>query len=81
MRQCSPGVDGVTKELAEPAASMLLPEVTALFCYLYLHGICVEDWCLSVVVSVKKKGDDLVDMDNFRGVHLLSFSGNGSLRA
>ena len=73
LRECAPSVDGLSKRWAVPLLTVLLPEVTALFSYIMFHGMCPEDWCLAVVASIKKKGEDLEDMDNFRGVHLLAF--------
>ena len=67
------GIDGLTKEFAQPIANQLLPEVTALFSHLYCTGVSVKDWALSIVVSIKKKGVSLIDMDNFRGIHVLQF--------
>ena len=67
------GIDGLNKSYAVPIANQMLTEVTALFSYIYCTGICVKDWSLSIVVSIKKKGISLTDMDNFRGVHVLQF--------
>ena len=34
-------------------------------------GISIVDWCLSLITSIKKKGQTIWDMDNYRGIHLL----------
>ncbi len=73
LRECAPGVDGLSKRWAAPLVAVLLSEVTALFSFLLMRGKCPEDWALAIVASIKKKGHDNSDMNNFRGVHILSF--------
>ena len=73
LKNSAAGIDGLTKEYAQPIASQMLTEVTALFSHIYCTGVCVKDWALSIVISIKKKGISLVDMDNMRGIHVLQF--------
>ena len=49
-----------------------LPLVHFLFCKLAASCRILQSWNTSIVVSVKKKGLSRTDMDNFRGIHLLS---------
>jgi len=73
LHEGAPGVDGLSKRWAAPLLTVLLPEVTALFSFVVSRGTCPEDWALAVVASIKKKGHDNADMNNFRGVHILAF--------
>ena len=73
LRQCAPGIDGLSKMWMKPLETALLPAMTALFSYVYSRGVTVEYWTLAVIVSIRKKDPSLTNMDNFRGVHLLSF--------
>ena len=57
----------------KPLFDALLPAVTALFSYVYSHGIAMPSWSIAVIISIKKKDPSLTDMNNFRGIHLLSF--------
>ena len=50
----------------------MIPHVTALFSYIFRHGVAVEDWALAVIVSLKKKENSVTSMDNMRGVHVLA---------
>ena len=72
LNECAAGVDGLTKRLLQPAAKLLLHEISSMFTHIYCKGCSISDWCLSIVVSIKKKGNSLVNMDNFRGIHLLN---------
>jgi hypothetical protein len=73
MRECSPGIDGLSKRWVFPALLAILPEITELFSHVFAHGLGIEEWALGVLVCIKKKGSDLSDLDNFRGIHLLPF--------
>jgi len=73
LRECSAGIDGMTKRWAKPVVSGLLTEVAQIFKQVYSSGTAISDWVLSIVVSIKKKGVSLTDMDNFRGIHVLQF--------
>ena len=73
LRQCSPGLDGVSKMFMKPILEQLLPAVTALFSYVYTKGIAMPAWSIAVIISIKKKDPSVTDMNNFRGIHLLSF--------
>ena len=73
LRQCAAGIDGLSKMWLKPLETTLLPVMTALFSYVYSRGATLEYWSLAVIASIRKKDPSLTNMDNFRGVHLLSF--------
>ena len=73
MHECAAGLDGHSKRKLQHFISALLSPVTLLFCHLYETGACVEAWCVAVIVSIRKKGVDLHDLNNYRGIHLLAF--------
>ena len=50
LRQCAASIDGMSKMWLKPLERELLPLVTALFSYVYRHGLSVESWALAVVV-------------------------------
>ena len=73
LNECASGVEGLTKKAVAPALLVMLSEITALFSFLRISGLSLDEWSLSVIQLVKKKGNSLVDLSNFRGVHLLCF--------
>ena len=73
MHESACSVDGLSKKSVRPAIISLLPEITALFSYLRVNGLSLDEWAISVITAVKKKEPSLTDMSNFRGVHVLCF--------
>ena len=71
MRECAPGIDGVSKRWVLPP--LLIPLLAAIYSFIYAHGISNDAWELAIVASVKKNGPSLTDMTNQRGVHILQF--------
>ena len=53
---CAAGVNGLKKICFLPAETLMLHEMAALFSCIYAEGVPSVDWCLSIVASVKKKG-------------------------
>ena len=49
----------------------MLHEIDALFSVIFATGSHIVDWCMSIITSMKKKGQDIWDIDNYRGMHLL----------
>jgi len=73
LNSASPGIDGLTKAVLKPILTPLLPAFTTLFDHLYKFGLPLDEVALAAVLALKKKGSSLRDLDNFRGIHLLSF--------
>jgi len=73
MRQCAPGLDGLHKACFAAGSDVLFPIIAGLFSYLLACGEVVGEWCLAVIVLIQKKGDSVLDLDNFRGITLASF--------
>ena len=72
LNHCSAGLDWTTKKLFPLFFTNLLPLVYFLFYQLASACCTLQCWRISIVVSVKKKGLSLTDMDNFRRIHLLN---------
>ncbi len=66
-------LDGTSRPLILPFLSVVLLWVAPLFQAMAFLGVSIPAWAISVLVSIKKKGTSLLDMDNFRGIHVLSF--------
>ena len=49
----------------------MLHEIAALFSVIFATGSPIIDWCMSNITSMKKKGQDIWDFDNYRDIHLL----------
>ena len=54
LKQCSHGIDGLSKKQLFPLLQTFVPHVTALFSYIFRKGVSVEDWALAIIVSLKK---------------------------
>ena len=55
MHQGTFGLDGTSKKWIHPLRTALIPIMTALFSYVYLHGATLSAWSLAVIVSLEKK--------------------------
>ena len=73
MRECAPGIDGISKRWVVPLRSLIVPLLKVVYSFIYAHGVPIDDWELAIVASVKKSGSSLMDMSNMRGVHVLQF--------
>jgi hypothetical protein len=56
-----------------PFLDIILIWIVPLFQMIAFHGVMVSSWGMSMLVSVKKKAQSLWDLDNFRGIHVLSY--------
>jgi hypothetical protein len=73
LHESSPSIDGVSRHLVLPFLDIVLIWVVPLFQVIAFRGVMVSSWAMSMLVSVKKKAQSLWDLDNFRGIHVLSF--------
>ena len=70
MRECAPGIDGISKHWVVPPRSLVVPLLAVIYSFIYAHGVSSDAWELAIVASVKKSGSSLTDMSNLRGVHV-----------
>ena len=65
------GPDGIIGEFYRYSINNILPFLLPFFNYLFDHGLYPNEWCLSILQPLHKKGD-LNVADNYRGISLLN---------
>ena len=70
----SPGLDGVTNEILKNASIVVAPLLCKLFNAVLDSGFFPEQWSQALIIPIHKKGDKN-DMNNYRGISLLSCTG------
>jgi len=73
LKVAAPSLDGMSKSRIAPFLALILLWAVPLFQVLALSCATVSIWRLSVLVSIIKKGGSRIDMNNFRGIHVLQF--------
>jgi hypothetical protein len=69
----APGPDGLIGEFFKNSCEQILPFLVALFNHLFEHGLFPDNWSLSILQPLHKKGDPSIP-DNYRGISLLDIS-------
>jgi len=69
--QKAPGPDNLIGEFYKHSSTVILPYFLKLFNYIFDNGLFPEDWTVSILHPLHKKGD-LNDPDNYRGISLLN---------
>ena len=65
----SPGIDGIPAEFFKVACDKFLPFLEILFNKLYNKSYFPNDWSISIIIPIPKKGDKNIP-DNYRGISL-----------
>jgi hypothetical protein len=65
------GVDGINAEMLKCGSDFVVPFLTKLFNVVFDSGIYPTEWSKAIIVPIHKKGS-LHDVDNYRGVSILS---------
>jgi len=73
LKQSAASIDGNSKRTIAIFLSIILLWVVPLFQFLALTGTVISVWRVSVLVAIIKRGISKVDMNNFRGIHVLQF--------
>lgn len=71
----SPGIDMVLNEYIKSTQNLLCPLYIGLFNKILDTGVLPADWLVGVVVPLYKNKGDMQDVNNYRGITLLSCMG------
>lgn len=71
----SPGCDSITNEFLKCSADVITPVLTKLFNVVLTTGQIPDEWVKGLIVPVFKKKGDPEDVNNYRGITLLSCVG------
>ena len=69
----APGADGLAAELFKTGGGVLARCMHQLICKIWLEECMPEDWSLSTICPILKKGDTTI-RNNYRGISLLSIA-------
>ena len=71
----SPGIDHIINEFIKNFPNELIPVITKLFNIILDSGIIPSDWTTGVIKALYKNKGDINDINNYRGITLLSCLG------
>ena len=71
----SPGVDNILNEFLKYCPNELLPVIVKLFNIVLDSGIIPSEWTIGVIKPLYKNKGDINDVNNYRGITLLSCIG------
>ncbi|CAL4108263.1 unnamed protein product, partial [Meganyctiphanes norvegica] len=71
----SPGIDNILNEFLKYCPNELLPVIVKLFNIVLDSGIIPSEWTIGVIKPLYKNKGDINDVNNYRGITLLSCIG------
>ncbi|CAL4066387.1 unnamed protein product, partial [Meganyctiphanes norvegica] len=71
----SPGVDNILNEFLKHCPKELITVIVKLFNIVLDTGIIPSDWTIGVIKPIYKNKGDINDVNNYRGITLLSCIG------
>ena len=69
------GIDFIINEFIKNSPPEMITLITKYFNVILDSGIIPSSWCLGIIVPIYKKKGDINDVDNYRGITLLSCIG------
>ena len=71
----SPGIDNILNEFIKCCPAQLMLTIVSFFNLILNHSIIPTDWTIGIIKPLYKKKGDINNVDNYRGITLLSCLG------